>query len=104
MIGIYCIKNETDGMVYVGKTKNITSRWHDHMSRLRAGTHHAPRLQQAYNESDITNFSFKVLEVCTIKELDEKEGYWINKLRALNPNFGYNEAETTYAKKPNFDW
>ena len=47
----------------------------------------------AIKENGIENFKFEVIEKCkTVKELNEREKFWIEKLNCKQPN-GYNVAE-----------
>jgi hypothetical protein len=62
--GIYAIK---DRLVYVGQSKNIWRRWHDHLG-------------DRYKNRDKSNLTFAVLEfVNEDKFLNEKERYWESK-------------------------
>ena len=80
MTGIYLITNLKTNKVYVGQAVRLLERWGEH---LRAGQ---PELYSSKNERDsnsylhrsmnkygINNFSFKILELCSREQLNEKE-------------------------------
>lgn len=97
MTGIYLITNLKTNKVYVGQAVRLLERWGEH---LRAGQ---PELYSSKNERDsnsylhrsmnkygINNFSFKILELCSREQLNEKEKYWIEKYQSNNNEKGYN--------------
>lgn len=95
--GIYCIKNEVNERVYVGRAVNFSDRWKQHIKALEENKHSCKPLQHDFNLYGFENFTFKVLEV--IKEednsklsklLDEKESKWGHKLGADKYLTGYN--------------
>lgn len=71
------IKNEKDGKIYIGQSKNISRRWHEHTKALNGNTHHSWKLQEAYNIHGICSFTFKILELCNKNELDDVENKYI---------------------------
>ncbi len=82
--GIYKIENVKNHKVYIGQSIYIEKRWKDH---LHATDDFA--IHKAMEVYGIENFSFQILELCDIEDLDEKECYWINQYQSLIPN-GYN--------------
>ena len=65
MLGIYLISETENGRpVYVGQSRDITRRWRVHC-------------RQKYPND---NYSYSVLEECSIEMLDEREEYWIAKM------------------------
>lgn len=66
--GIYVIRNITTGEEYIGSAHNIAARWHQHTKRLRAGNHHAPKLQRAWEEFGESAFAFE-----TLREVDQED-------------------------------
>ncbi len=87
--GIYKITGP-NGRVYVGQTKDLWSRWNDHVEALNADKHTNPHLQNAWNAYRPASFSFELIEeVYWCEEtLDAREAYWGEKLDALTK--GYN--------------
>lgn len=85
MIGIYKITNKINGKSYVGQSKNIEERWRHHRSsKLKYP------LYLAFQKYGLENFTWEVLEECSILELNEKELYYIKKYDSTN--FGYNQT------------
>lgn len=84
VIGIYKITNSQNKMVYIGQSKDIATRWRDH---IKCGLGATPaaignKLYQGMNESGIWNFTFELLEQCKETELNEKEKYWIGQYQS----------------------
>lgn len=46
--GVYTIVCVAGGRFYIGRAKNLTKRWHDHLRDLRAGKHMNPILQNCF--------------------------------------------------------
>lgn len=84
--GIYRITNNSTGECYIGQSRNMMSRWQQHLDKLIRGRHENRRLQNSYDlHADISLFSFDVLCVCDVRELDRREHDFMVKLRpALN--------------------
>lgn len=91
--GIYCIINLIDNKKYIGKSKSINSRKSYHFSLLKNDKHINKHLQNAWNKYGENNFCFYILEECILENLNEREKYWISKLKTNNVNFGYNVSE-----------
>jgi hypothetical protein len=62
--GVYCIRCETTGFVYIGQSANIAERIFTHITRLQSSTHKCKLLQIDYDEHQLQAFSFEVLEYC----------------------------------------
>lgn len=82
MIGIYKITNKNDGKVYIGQASNIERRISEH-KQARQQT-----IDNYINCLGVENFSFEILEECSIEELDVKEQEYIEKYDSQNN--GYN--------------
>lgn len=78
MIGIYIIKNKLNGNSYIGKSNNIKRRFTEHRS-INHETNKSLKL--AYKKYGLDNFSFEILEECKLEELNDKERYYIDKLK-----------------------
>lgn len=77
LCGIYKITCLVNSVCYIGQSTNIKRRWGVHKRKLRNGTHANSYLQNIYNKYGEENFDFKVLELCSLEKLDEREQYWI---------------------------
>lgn len=89
--GIYAITNKVNGKKYIGSSKSVYYRWRSsHLCTLRNGNHYNRHLQFAWNKYKEDSFVFEVLEECEKSMLLEREGYWIEKTRSWEREFGYN--------------
>ena len=80
MTGIYKIENLINGKKYIGQSINIYERWNDHKrtnERTSSKQKQTYPLYLAFKKYGIENFSFEIIEECSVDELDEKEKYWI---------------------------
>ena len=98
MIGIYKIENLINGKVYIGQSINIQERWNEHKLINSRTSKNALKKQKyplylAFQKYGLENFSFEVLEECSLEELDTKEQFYIKKYNSYidfpNSN-GYN--------------
>lgn len=94
--GVYLIKNESDGKVYVGSSKDVRVRCLQHIRQLNRGDHHAHHLQAAWLRDGAGAFTFHLLEECTLDDLVATEERWMLEMEVLDPLKGYN----TFAASP----
>lgn len=88
--GIYAIRNQITGSVYVGSAISFKNRFQRHIGRLQRGDHHSLKLQRAWIKYGSEAFAFEVLEVVsTPARLLEREQDWIDRLGAFGEQ-GYN--------------
>ena len=78
MIGIYKITNKINGKSYIGQSNNIKRRFKEH-KRIAKETNKS--LKQAYKKYGAENFEYTILEKCELERLDEREIYYIKKLK-----------------------
>lgn len=91
--GIYAIRNEINGKVYVGSAARFSGRFKSHRSCLKLGKHHSQKLQRAWDKYGEANFRFVVLERVAEKiDLIAREQFWIDSLQAVS--HGYNVCPT----------
>lgn len=99
-VGIYKITNIINQHCYVGQSRRIEARWLDHKENsqnVNAHSYNYP-LYKAFRKYGIENFTFEILEECSIDELNDKEVYWINTLQPYyNQTIGGN-FRVTYQK------
>lgn len=91
MIGIYKIVNEINGKVYIGQSIHIEQRIKEHFYKAKCekDISYNSILHQAIRKYGTENFSWEVLEECSVEDIDKKEQYYINKYNSLSP-YGYN--------------
>ncbi len=93
-IGIYCIRNIINGMIYVGQSVEMEKRFKRHRNSLSCGKHHNDFLQRAWNKHGPDAFEFEILEECQESELNEKEYYYIEEVfKSRDYKNGYNGRE-----------
>lgn len=94
---IYLIKNNLDGKVYVGQSKNPTSRKKNHWA---AGRHNRRgHLYDAMRKHGIDHFCFSIIEECDDSNADDRERFWISHYDSMNPAKGYNRESGGCAHK-----
>lgn len=93
MIGIYKITNKTNNKAYVGQSNNIERRFKEHQT---CGGRSRIPLDLAIQKYGINNFTYEIIEECSIEELNERENYWITRLEThitgYNCNTGGDQA------------
>jgi len=90
--GVYEIRCEPTGKVYVGASVHVVKRIREHFYRLEKGVHRNRRLRAAYNEFGKESFSTKVLLYCDPANLEQYEKQMIEKLK---PEFNIVHTEHT---------
>ena len=96
--GIYVIENIVNNKKYVGKSKNVYKRIHQHVSDiliLERNYNENPHLLNSVNYYGLDNFKYYIVEEFIQDEnLEEnlkiRELYWMKKLNTLDREFGYN--------------
>ncbi len=92
---VYVIRDQETGKVYVGSTVTFSQRRACHLRQLRAGKHHSVPLQRAFSKRGEDAFCFDILEANVHTSfLVEREQYWLDRLHAADPAFGYNVSPT----------
>ena len=88
--GIYQIRNIVNNKIYVGSGADLFRRKRQHFYELRKGRHNK-HLQRSFNKYGEEKFVFEIIEyIDNVNDLLDHENYWIKKLKANNPEFGYN--------------
>ena len=89
--GIYKITNKINGHYYIGQAIDIKARFRSHRRSANSDIdkdHNSP-IHLAMAKYGTDNFLYEVLEECPREALDEREVYWIDKLKATE-NGNYN--------------
>ena len=104
MIGIYCFTNLINKKQYIGQSINIQNRKNQHYYRFKNPNDngYSMPIHLAFRKYGWENFSFEILEECSIEELDEKECFWIKEKNTLVPN-GYNVLSGGQVFRPKKD-
>ena len=85
---IYKIANRVNNKVYIGQTRfTIDHRFKQHVKNFNI-EHRTQPLYKAMAKYGIENFSVECLEECDVKDLDEREIFWIAKYDSFRN--GYN--------------
>lgn len=83
---------DINGLVYVGKTKNVDERLHTHKAKNWNTT--------SSRKLDFNGIKIEVMEECPEDISFERERYWINKFDSVNINkLNYNDLD--YKRKRN---
>lgn len=88
--GIYKITNPK-GSIYVGKSKNILSRFKDY--KRIDHNNGQNKLYNSLKKYGYINHLFQIIEECSVEQLNEREIYWIkffNSFHHENKKFGLN--------------
>lgn len=82
--GIYKFQNLITGKVYIGSAQNISKRFsqYSRISCLKINT--TMYICRALLKYGNENFSFEILEYCGVKDLMEREGYYLNLFERQN--------------------
>ena len=85
--GIYKITNLINSKKYIGKSVNLKRRLKQHKTGKYSNNH----LQNAIKKYGIENFTFQIIEFCSVENLSIRERYWIY---YYNSNLnGYNNTD-----------
>ena len=76
--GIYILFNSKNKKIYIGQTGNLHKRMLEHRAMLRGNYHSNLKLQYAWNKYGEKAFEFKILEYCSINQLDEREQHYLD--------------------------
>lgn len=106
--GVYMIINLRNGKRYIGSSKDIYNRLHEHLHNLVNNKAHNRHLQSAWNKYGEDNFIWTVLEFCDEQIRFEREQYFItcfspeyNKSDNVIANIGCSPSEETRLKISN---
>jgi group I intron endonuclease len=91
--GIYAIRHEASGKVYVGSSQDVRTRCERHLRLLCRGVHFSKHLQAAWDAYGESGFTFGVLEaVPDIGNLIAREQSWLDRFCCYLPENGYNSC------------
>ena len=88
MIGIYKITNKINNKCYIGASKNIERRWLEH----KRGDNKNSLLYSAFKKYGKENFSYEIIEQCSLEELYKREVYWIDFFQSFKNGYNLNSG------------
>lgn len=106
---VYAIQHNVTGRIYVGISKDLTSRINTHLSALRGGYHTNAMMQADFNEfgEDLSVFKLEEFDYPQYPygdprrtEYTRHEKAWMEKLGTNNPQVGYNVNDVHFRAKP----
>lgn len=71
--GIYCIRNKTNGVLYIGSSECIPVRINQHFLKDRR---ESSLLMRVMKDNGIENFDVSILELCKESILNDREKFW----------------------------
>ncbi|MBN7772117.1 GIY-YIG nuclease family protein [Clostridium aminobutyricum] len=98
-MGIFQIKNEKNGKIYIGTCSNLKNRWLTLRGQLEIGRFANAELQKEWKQQGPEVFDYEVLEQKEVKpetdvkwELKQMEKMWLVKLQPYDEK-GYNKRK-----------
>jgi len=79
--GVYRIFCTANGKSYIGSSVNVAKRIRDHKNSLTRGAHCNSHLQRTWNKYGWRTFEFRVLEICDVSVLRQREKEIIDRVR-----------------------
>lgn len=76
--GIYSIKNVINNKRYIGSSKNLYNRLHEHLHNLKYKKSHNRHLQSSWDKYGEDNFEYSILEFCEIDKRFIREQYYLD--------------------------
>ena len=89
-IGIYKFQNKINGIVYIGQSIHLDTRYNEHRRNCLNKKHvnYYCDFYKALREFGFDNFNYEIIEYCDENRLNEREVYWIAKYDSYHN--GYN--------------
>ncbi len=101
LMGVFQVKNLVNGKIFIDSGLNLQGRINSCRFQLSLGSHMNSALQEDFNQTGITNFSFEMIDYLKPKEdiqmdytddLKMLEEMWIEKLQPFDER-GYNQRK-----------
>ncbi len=102
-MGIYQIRNQVNGKIFIGHSKNLTAVFNREEFQLKHGSHPCRELQQEFHRFGPEQFSYEVLDTLetnmdegddsSTKDLRVLEEMWVEKLQPYGDK-GYHRRIT----------
>ena len=82
--GIYIFTNIINGKKYIGSSKDLYNRLHEHYHNLMNNKAHNKHFQASWNKNKENNFIYSILEFCDEDVRFEREQYYLD---VINPEY-----------------
>jgi group I intron endonuclease len=89
--GIYGILNTWTGRIYIGKSKNLRTRYNMHLHLLRNNRHFNKDLQEDFRMFGEKTFRYIIVEKCS--NTNQREKYWILQVGGVKSKMNYNRSK-----------
>lgn len=106
--GVYLWINKVNGNTYVGSSVNLSVRFYSYYSLLSLAKSNRP-LDRALLKHGFSNFSLEILEYCSLKDLINREQYYIDSLKPkynivklAESTLGYKHSDESLKKMREF--
>ena len=73
-MGVFQIKNEANGKIFIDSGLNMPAKWKRHLTELKFGSHRNKVLQQEWKEFGETAFVYEVVAELEYKNASEDYG------------------------------
>jgi group I intron endonuclease len=87
--GIYEFFNLSNGKRYVGSSKDIYNRLHEHYHNLKYNKSHNKHFQSAWNKYGEDSFIYNVLEYCSQEKQFEREQFYLD---FIQPEYNFSSS------------
>lgn len=91
---VYRIMNMMTGHFYIGSTKKLSKRYHQHKEMLKSGIHKSKKMQEEYDKYGPDVFVLEVLLICNPKYLKYYEQQLLDELHHV-----FNTCKSAYSVK-----
>lgn len=92
---IYALKHNPTGKIYIGCSRNVERRIHQHLVQLKSGNHPVELMQADFNTYG-NDFSYYVLfEAFAAYDAFLMEKHFMSLLETRNPSKGYNYKDNS---------
>jgi hypothetical protein len=95
---VYAIQHNVTKKIYIGSTKNVHTRYLNHLCRLRKGKHNIEDMQKDFNEYG-EDYSLFILDEITRYSDRAKEYEWMRKYKTHIRGVGYNYQDRVFSTK-----
>lgn len=92
--GIYIITNINNGKRYIGSSKDLYNRLHEHLHNLKFGKAHNKHFQSSWNKHGENSFLYGILELCEADNRFIREQFYLTNIKP-EYNFSKNVIANT---------